>query len=119
MWVFAVQKGRGVEIDMKKAKHYYELAALNGSLYARYNLGNLEGRAGNHRRSMKHFLIAGRAGFTESLSMIKQGFMKGYVTKEEYTTTLRAYQKRKDDMKSDMRDKALAHSLAPRAGGFH
>ena len=30
--------GRGVEIDMKKAKHYYVLAAMNGDIKARHNL---------------------------------------------------------------------------------
>ena len=114
-------EGTGVTIDKKKAKHFYELAAMNGDIMARYNLGCLEGQAGNHRRAMKHFLIAGRAGYTDALSMIKQGFMNGYVAKEEYTTTLRAYQKRKDDMKSDMRDKALAHGMVPPslAGGLY
>ena len=105
--------GTGVEIDMKKAIHYYELAALNGSLSARHNLGCAEEDAGKFHQAFKHFIIAGRAGYTGSLRMIKQGFMNGYVTKEEYTTTLRAYQKRKDDMKSDMRDKALAHGMVP------
>ena len=32
--------------------------------------------------------------------------MKGYVTKEEYAGTLRVYQKRVDEMKSDTRDEA-------------
>ena len=34
--------GRGVGIDMKKTRHYYELAAMNGNVMARYNLGNRE-----------------------------------------------------------------------------
>ena len=38
--------------------------------------------------------------------MIKQGFMGGVVTKDEYANTLRAYQKSKDEMKSEARDKA-------------
>ena len=37
---------------------------------------------------------------------VKDGFMKGYVTKDEYANTLRAYQKIQDEMKSDQRDKA-------------
>jgi len=35
----AYKEGNGVERDMKKAKHYYELAALEGCLKARHNLG--------------------------------------------------------------------------------
>ena len=32
-----------MEIDEKKAEHYYELAAMNGSVHARHNLGCAEG----------------------------------------------------------------------------
>ena len=36
----AYEEGRGgVEINEKKAQHYYELAAMNGSVMARHNLG--------------------------------------------------------------------------------
>ena len=34
--------------------------------------------------------------------------MNGFVTKDEYEKTLRAYQKMQDEMKSDQRDKAEA-----------
>ena len=37
---------------------------------------------------------------------VKEGFMDGMVTKDEYANTLRAYQSRQDEMKSDDRDKA-------------
>ena len=52
---------------------------------------------------MKHFLLAARAGNANALNMVKQGFMHGYVTKEEYANTLREYQKGRDEMKSDAR----------------
>ena len=35
----AYDVGRGVEINEKKAEHYDELAAINGSVMARHNLG--------------------------------------------------------------------------------
>ena len=98
--------GTGVDIDEKKAKHYFELAAMNGCVVARHNLGCVEGLAGNHHRATKHFLLAARAGFKQSLDMVKKGFMGRAVTKEEYSQALRAYQKRHDEMKSDTRDKA-------------
>ena len=100
--------GRGVEVDKKKAKHYYELAAMNGSVHARNNLGCMEGKAGNHQRAMKHLLISARAGYKPSLGLVKKGYMLGDVTKEEYANTLRAYQKIQDETKSDARDKAQA-----------
>ena len=40
---------------MKKAKHYYELASMKGSVKARTNLACAESRAGNKHRAMKHF----------------------------------------------------------------
>ena len=38
--------GKGVEVDNKKAKHCFELAAMNGNVDARHILGLLEGKAG-------------------------------------------------------------------------
>jgi len=99
-------EGRGVEVDRKKAKHYWELAAMGGDISARHNIGVVEGRAGNFERAYKHYMIAARAGQKRSLDYVKRGFMDGHVTKDEYTITLRAYQKSQDEMKSDERDKA-------------
>ena len=100
--------GNGVEVDKKKATYYYELAAMNGNLKARHNLGTLEGQTGNYKRAFKHSLIAAKAGCKESLDLLKAGYMSGFVTKEEYANALRECQKRKDEMTSDARDKALA-----------
>ena len=104
----AFANGRGVEIDKKKAKHYYELAAMNGHVLARNNLGALEGDVGNYQRAFKHFIIAARAGSKRSLDAVKYGYTNGHVTKEEYANTLREYQKSQDEMKSEARDKAQA-----------
>ena len=101
-------KGDGVEVDKKKAKHYYELAVMSGLIKARHNLGCLEVRAGNHHRAFKYYILAARAGDKDSLDAVKVGFREEYVTKDEYTNTLRAYQKIQDEMKSDERDKAEA-----------
>ena len=98
--------GGCVEVDKKKAKRYWELAAIKGNVFARHNLGALEVEAGNVHRAMKHFIIAASAGEVESLNGVKQGFLNGYVTKDEYASTLRAYQKSTDEMKSEPRDEA-------------
>ena len=108
---YSFSNGRGMEIDKKKAKHYYKLAAMKGDLDARHNLGVLERKAGNMDRAYKHMIIAARAGHTESLDKVKIGFMDRDVTKEEYESTLRAYQKSVDEMKSEARDK-VADRLA-------
>ena len=95
------QYGDGVEIDMKKAKYYYELAAMNGDVVARYNIGCLEGQAGNYQRAMKHLVISARSGDDKSLDAVKDGYMAGHVTKDQYANTLREYQKSQDETKSD------------------
>jgi len=99
-------QGRGVEEDMKKAKYYWELAAMDGHLHARYNLGALEGMAGDESRAMKYNISAAKAGDKGALDEVKVRFSRGDVTKDEYADTLRAYQTRQEEMKSDARDKA-------------
>ena len=98
--------GMGVEVDEKKAKHYYELAAMMGDVIARYNLGVLESNAGNYHRAYKHYMVAANSGVRPSLDEIKKGFTKGFVTKDEYASTLRAYHESQTEMKSEARDKA-------------
>ena len=109
----AYDNGRGVEVDKKKAKHLYELGAMMGNVIARYNLGLLEGKVGNHERAKKHMIIAARAGDPSSLDKVKAGYMNGLVTKDEYANTLRSYQKRTEEMKSDTRDQATAFYELP------
>ena len=103
--------GGGVEVDKKKAKYYWELAAMSGSVKARHNLGCEEVDSGNIDRAYKHFLLAANAGFDKSLGRVKKGFMDGIVTKEEYANTLRAYQQRHDEMKSEDRDIAYIPAI--------
>ena len=106
--------GTGVTIDEKKAKYYYELAAMNGDVEARHNLSCMVGRAGNHQRAMKHLILAVRAGYKGSLDFLKEGYMAGYITKDQYANALREYQKSHDEMKSDARDKAVAAAMQNR-----
>ena len=58
---------------------------------------------------MKHFQIAARAGYQPSLDLVKEGYMRGHITKEEYANTLREYQTSQDEMKSKARDKAAVY----------
>jgi len=103
--------GLPVQISKKEAIHYYELAAMGGFVDARHNLGVSEWEKGNKHRGIKHFMIAARGGHEKSLGAVKIGFKKGLVTKDEYANTLRAYQTRQDEMKSDERDKAAASDM--------
>lgn len=105
------ENGLGVEVDEEKTIEFYELAATKGDVNARHNLGVLELQNDNVKRAMKHFIIAARTGGTESLDVFKQGFMSGFVSKDEYEETARTCQTQQDGMKSDMRDKAVQMQL--------
>ena len=100
--------GEGVERDEKKAKHYFELAAMSGCVGARHNLGVNEVQTGNIDRSLKHFMIAIKGGSVFSLEIINKMYKVGYVTKDEYTEALRACRAYVDEIKSDQRDEAAA-----------
>jgi len=100
--------GQGVQRDMKKAKYYSELAAMKGDKQTRYNLGAHEYNAGNMDRSLKHFLIAAGGGYSSSLTMIKELYMEGHATKDDYARALQAHQSYLDEIKSVQRDEAAA-----------
>lgn len=52
---------------MAKALRYWEAAAMRGHVFARFNLGNEEGRAGNYDLALQHYLIAAKMGLEVSL----------------------------------------------------
>ena len=71
----AYDNGEGVERDTKMTKHYFELAAMEGCVIARKNLGVSEYNAGNYDTALKHFMIAVRSGHTNSVKCIQQLYM--------------------------------------------
>ena len=105
---YAYYTGSGMEIDEEKAKYYYELAAMGGNVHARHNLGDLEKRAGNMKRAVKHWMISAGAGFDKSLGDIQQGYLNGHATKDDFEKALRTHKEANDEMKSDQRDAAAA-----------
>jgi TPR repeat protein len=105
---------RGVEKDAMKAKHYWELAAMGGDVISRSNLGLLEEYEGNMNRAVKHYMIAAGAGHDGSLEEIRECFMKGHATKDEFEKALRAHKESADEMKSDQREAAAAIIAARR-----
>ena len=98
--------GDGVEMDYKKAIHYWELAAMRGHTRARQNLGALEGKAGNNDRALKHYMIGTRNGDSNSLKTIKLMYKDGQATKDDYANALCAYQEYLNEVKSVQRDEA-------------
>ena len=100
--------GEDVEVDEKKAIHYWELAAMGGAVMARYNLGVIEAQAGNTDRALKHYMIAAKGGDFNSLENTRRMYTSGRATKDDYTEALRSYQEYLDEIKSDQRDEAAA-----------
>lgn len=99
----------GVERNMRKAKQYYELAAMECPS-ARHNLGLCEELVGNVNRAVKYFTIAAGCGHGDSLKRIRNIYLFGYATKVDYEKALRAYQKYLIEIRSDQRDQAAAFS---------
>ena len=105
---YACHNGEGVKCDVKKAKYYYELGAMGGHVSARHNLGILEENAGNFDRAVKHYMIAAGAGCDESLNEIKDCYLNGHATKDDFEKALRTHKNAKDEMKSEQREAAAA-----------
>ena len=84
---------------MKKARHYWELAAMLGHVRSRYNLGAYEYNERNMDRALEHLMIAAGVGHDKSLKQIKHLFMKSHATKDDYGTALRAHQSYLDEVK--------------------
>ena len=95
----------GVKKDEKKAIQLWKLAAIGGHERARHCLGLLEDDS-NKDMAVKHWMIAARAGLDVSLKVVGEGYKAGYVTKDEYASTLRAYQSCRNEMKSKQRAEA-------------
>jgi TPR repeat protein len=106
------RKGEGVERDFAKEVYHLEEAAIGGHHIARNNLGNYERMSGNMERAVKHCTIAAKLGYDHpmfsTLDVVKQGFLAGIVSKEEYAATLRGHQAAVDATKSQQRDEAYA-----------
>jgi len=104
----AYENGDDIDVDMKKAVYYYELSAIGGNELARYYLGNLEVKSGNVERALRHYMIAVRSGYSDSLQNIKWLYSNGHITKGVYTKALQAHQEYLVEIKSKNRDEAAA-----------
>jgi len=100
--------GDSVAVDIKKAIHYWELAAMKGQIDARHNLGVDSREKGNIDRALKHLMIAVKDGSSYSLRSIKRMYENGHATKDVYNEALQYYQVYLGEIKSDQRDEAAA-----------
>jgi len=99
-------QGEGVEKNIKKAIHHYELAAMAGHESARYLLGYIENKSGNTERVIKHLMISASAGHSLSMTVIQRGFEKGEVDSDVYELALKSYNDSCNAMKSKSREDA-------------
>jgi tetratricopeptide (TPR) repeat protein len=100
--------GEGVEKDEKKAVYHYEQAAIGGHPVARDRLASYETKNRRFERAAKHWIIAANLGHDVSLKHIKDLFMAGIVSKEEYAAALRGYQAAVNETKNAAREKGEA-----------
>ena len=105
----AYYTGDGVERDEKMARYYWELAAMDGDTDSRHCLGNLEINAFNVDRAMKHYMISVSNGSKESSESIQRLHSSGFVTKDDHSKALIAYQSYLVEIKSKQRDEAAAY----------
>ena len=96
----------GIDDENSRVKHHWELAAIGGDVVARHNLGIQEEVVWDMARAMKHYMIAARFGYDESLTRVREGFINGFVTKNDYELTIRLHHKAVGEMKSEQRDEA-------------
>jgi len=98
--------GRGVEKDEKKELFHWEEAAIGGHPFARYHLGNHEGRSGRIERAIKHWIIAANLGDDGAIKVLRNVYTQGRISKENFAASLRAHQAAVDGTKSPQREEA-------------
>ncbi|EJK72079.1 hypothetical protein THAOC_06430 [Thalassiosira oceanica] len=101
--------GDGVQQDKAKAVELFGKAAMHGHVLARYNLGAIERKKGSHNRAVRHFMISAKMGHENSVENMKNYFMGGFATKEQYAEVLKGYQDAVEETKSHDRDEAKAY----------
>ena len=99
-------KGEGVEKDYTKEIYHLEEAAIRGHAYARHHLGLYDGRSGRIERAAKHFTIAAKLGYDDSIQTLKKYYKDGVVSKEDFAAALRAHHAAVKAMKSPQREVA-------------
>ena len=80
---------------------------MQGCAECRHSLGIYEGDEGNYNRAVRHWMISANMGHEISLEAIKEFFMNGAATKEQYADALKGYQDAMEETKSHDRDEAI------------
>ncbi len=107
--------GQGVTKDMKMSIYYAEQAAMLGCPDSRYDLGVYDVKKGKYDKAKKHFIMLANIGYDGSLKWLKELYVDGKASKEDYADALRAYQAAVNAAKS--REREVANSLYNKARG--
>ena len=100
------EMGNGVEKDLKKAIHHWNLAAIGGHSIARYNVGCFEYACSQYERAVKHWMISAKLGHDKSLDKLKDFYREGHVRKDDFAAALRGHQAAVIATKSPQREEA-------------
>ncbi|KAL9178841.1 hypothetical protein ACHAXT_003972 [Thalassiosira profunda] len=103
--------GDHVEQDLEKAMFHLEEAAIRGNILSRSLLGELENDEGRADRAIKHWIIAAKMGDDDALSAVKAGYTQGLVSKEDFSSSLRAWKDAVDATKKTKQEKGALESL--------
>ena len=98
--------GEGVEKDEKKELYHLKEAVIGGNPNARHNLGCIEGVNGRHERAIKHFTIAAKQGYDDSLEELKGLYKAGLMSKDDFAAALRGHHAAIGATKSPQREEA-------------
>jgi TPR repeat protein len=90
--------------DLKKAKFYYEAAAMAGDEVARNNLGTMEAHSRNMEQAVKHWMISASAGHCDAMDNLLMAFNDGRVSRETMDSTLTVCNNACAEMRSEARD---------------
>ena len=100
------REGKGVEKDEKREQYHAEEAAIGGHINARHNLGCYEWKSDRMERAAKHWIIAAKLGFDDSLECAKDLYKSGYVSKEDLDAALLGHRAAIAATKSPQREEA-------------
>ncbi len=105
-------EGKCIEKDEKRQIYHMEEAAIAGHPTARFNLGSINWNHGRFDTAVKHWIIAANLGYDESMKTLKQCYVKGLVSKDDFAAALRSHHAAVCATKSPQREAAAkAHNM--------
>jgi len=110
------EEGVLVEQDTSKALEYHKIAAKKGSLNAHGYLSHFHGKNRHIQTSIKHMKVAASAGDKGAIDGLMAYFKDKFLSKEDLTQSLRAYQATNSEIMSKDRENARLFEESSRKG---